>query len=182
MERSHWSDSTADVRAWLDGLPLAGGGCCGDTAFAEALADAIALLRQAETRFVMPPDGSSTGSGSGGGGGAAVSSGVDGGGGAGAAADNGSVSQQVVVVARSDPHRLAIPWPVAADISPKVSSALLRMVVWSSTVSNNFFFASPGPAHSQGALKDWLSAAPQTLAHTLSFSPRYVSQRCCCSS
>lgn len=122
VERSHWSDSTSDMRAWLDSLPLAGGGGCGATAFAEALADAICLLRQAEAHLVAP-DGSN---GSSGGGGNADSGAVANGGGV----ASGSVSRQVVVVARSDPHRLAIPWPVPEDISPKASFVLPSASGW----------------------------------------------------
>jgi hypothetical protein len=124
VERSHWSDSTADVRAWLDALPLGGGGSGGDTAFAEALADAQFLMQQADVHFAAPDQ-----SGGGGGGGGTNDSangstnGVvanDGGGGGGST----GICRQVLVVARSDPHRLAIPWPSAEDVNRKVCSRL----------------------------------------------------------
>lgn len=124
VERSHWSDSTADVRAWLDALPLGGGGGGGDTAFAEALADAQFLLQQADAHFAVP-DQSSGGGGSGGVNGSANGSanggvGDDGGGGG----SGGGICLQVLVVVRSDPHRLAIPWPSPEDANPKVCSRL----------------------------------------------------------
>lgn len=114
VERSHWSDSTADVRAWLDALPLAGGGGGSDTAFAEALADAQFLLQQADAHFGVPRDvtsgaGSADGDANGG-----VADDVGGGG------SSKGICRQVMVVARSDPHRLAIPWPSPADANPKV--------------------------------------------------------------
>ena len=141
VERSHWSDSTADVRAWLDALPLGGGGGGGDTAFAEALADAQFLLQQADARFAAP-DQSSSGGGGGVNGSANGSAnggvGNDGGGGG----DGGGICRQVLVVARSDPHRLAIPWPSPEDANPKVCSRLfphplpwqVRRLLWINTL------------------------------------------------
>ncbi len=125
VERSHWSDSTADARAWLDALPLCGGGADA-AALAEGLADVLFLLAQAAAAQPAPPsvtgqeapaDGAAadnaTGSMNGG------MSGGDGGGVDGGSGGSG-VSQQVVLVARTEPHRLAIPWPFAEDISPQV--------------------------------------------------------------